>query len=84
MDLLRPQGEGLLLLQHALLPFAHHLLLEAGHRLQEVLPRHVRRREHDAAVQELVDPVQQILPVVGKVGHLVEVLDGGPGAIKVN
>ena len=82
VDLILPRGEGQLLLQHPLLPLAHHLVLEAGHGHQELLPRHVRRWEHDTAVQELVDPVQQILPVVCKVGHLVEVLAGGPKSTK--
>ena len=67
-----------------LLPLAHHLLLEVSHGLQEVFPCHIRGWEDDAAVQELVDAVQEILPVVGKIRHLVEILGGGgkPGAGK--
>lgn len=62
------------LLAFSLPPFAQQLLLEVGHRLQQVFALHVRRRDDDAAVQELVDAVQEVLPVVCEVRHLVEVL----------
>ena len=72
--LLHHSKRGVLLFELALLPLAQHLLLEVSHRFQEVFALHVRGRDDDAAVQELVDAVQEVLPVVRKVGHLVEVL----------
>lgn len=59
-----------------LLPLTQHLPLEASHRAQQLVASHLRRRQHDAAVQEAVDGVQQVLPVVRQVGCLVELLDG--------
>ena len=65
---------GLVPLQLSFLPLAQHLLLEVSHRLQEVLALHVWGWNDDAAVQEFIDTVQEVLSVVGKVGHLVETL----------
>lgn len=47
-----------------LLPLAQHLALEASDRSQQLVVAHLGRRQHDAAVQEAVDGVEQILPVV--------------------
>ena len=59
-----------------LLPLAQHLPLEAGDRVQQLVSSHLGGRQHDAEVQEAVDGVQQVLPVVCQVGRLVEVLVG--------
>lgn len=58
-------------------PLAQQLSLEGGHRAQQVPPLHLRRRDHDAAIQELADGAQKVLPVVGLVGSLVKQLGTG-------
>ena len=70
---------GLQQLDLLLLPLAEHLLLEAGDRVQQLVPSHLGRWQHNAEVQEAVDGVQQVLPVVRQVGRLVEELVGIEG-----
>lgn len=57
-----------------LFPFAQHLLLETGYRAEQLVAAHLWRRQHNTAVQEAVDSAEQVLPVVGEVGGLVELL----------
>ena len=66
------------------LPLAQHLPLKASDRAQQLIASHLWWRQHDATVKEAVDGVQQVLPVVCKVGRLVELLDGDSDTIKVN
>lgn len=70
------RSERRLPLELPLLLLAQQLLLEVCHRLQEVFAGHVRGRNDDAAVQEFVDAVQEVLSVVGKIGNIVETLRG--------
>ena len=65
---------GLVPLAFSLFSFAQQLLLEVSHCLQEIFALYVRGWNHDAAVQEFIDTIQEVLPVISKVGHLVEVL----------
>lgn len=67
-----------------LLPLAQHLALKASDGAQQLIPSHLWRGQHDAAVQEAVDGVQQVLPVVRQVSRLVEWLDGDSDIEKVN
>lgn len=64
-------GEHLHLL---LLPLAQHVALKSGDGAQQLVSAHLGRRQHDAAVQEAVDGVEQVLPVVGHVRGVVELL----------
>lgn len=66
------------------LPLAQHLPLKASDRAQQLIASHLRWRQHDAAVQEAVDGVQQVLPVICKVGCLMELLDGDSDTIEFN
>lgn len=61
-------------LEFPFLPLAQHLLLEVCHCLQEVFARHIGGWNDDAAVQEFVDTIQEVLSVVSKIGHLMETL----------
>lgn len=65
---------GVVLFEFSFLPLAQHLLLEVSHCFQEVFALHVWGWNDDAVVQELIDAIQQVLSVVSKVGHLMEVL----------
>lgn len=70
------RSERSLPLELPLLPLAQQLLLEVCHRLQEVFASHVRGRNDDAAVQEFVDAIQEVLSVMSKIGNIVETLRG--------
>lgn len=52
------------------------LALEGSHRTQQVPALHLRRWDHNAAVQELADGAQEVLPVIRLVGSLVKQLQG--------
>lgn len=65
---------GVVPLEFSFLPLAQHLLLEVSHRLQEVFALHIGGWNDDAAVQEFIDTIQEVLSVVSKIGHLVETL----------
>ena len=53
------------------------LALEGSHGAQQVSAFHLGRGDHDAAIQELADGAQEVLPVVRLVGSLVEQLEAG-------
>lgn len=61
-------------LELSLPPLAQHLLLEVSDRFQEIFSFHIRGWDDNATVQELVDTIQEVLSVISKVGHLMEVL----------
>lgn len=61
-------------LEFSFLPLAQHLLLEVRHCLQEVFALHIGGWNDDAAVQEFIDTIQEVLSVVSEIGHLVETL----------
>lgn len=65
-------------------PLAQHLPLKASDRAQQLITSHLRRRQHDAAVQKAVDGVQQVLPVVCQVGCLMELLDSDSDIKRLN
>ena len=58
-------------------PLPQQLALEGSHRAQQVTALHLRGRDNDAAVQELTDGAQEVLPVVCLVGSLVKQLGAG-------
>lgn len=60
-------------------PLPQQLALEGGHGAQQVAALHLGWRNHDAAVQELTDGAQEVLPVVCLVGGLMEQLGGRRG-----
>lgn len=64
----------MLLFEFSFFPLAQHLLLEISHGLEEVFALNVWRWNDDAAVQELIDTIQEVLSVVSKVGNLMETL----------
>lgn len=57
-----------------LLALLQHLTLEVCDAAQQLLALHLGGRQHHAAVQELIDGRQQVVPVVRQVGGLVELL----------
>lgn len=70
------QAQRRLPLEVSLLLLSQQLFLEVHHRLQEVFSGHIWRRDDDAAVQEFVHAVQEILSVFGKIGDVMETLRG--------
>jgi hypothetical protein len=58
-------------------PLPQQLTLECSHRAQQVAALHLRWRDHNAAIQELTDGTQQVLPVICLVGSLVKQLGEG-------
>lgn len=68
------QAQRRLSLEVSLLLLSQQLLLEVHHRLQEVFSSHIWRRNDDAAVQEFVHAVQEVLSVFGKIGDVMETL----------
>lgn len=53
-------------------PLPEQLALEGSHGAQQVSALHLGRGDHDAAIQELADGAQEVLPVVRLIGSIVE------------
>lgn len=58
-------------------PLPQQLALEGGHGAQQVTALYLRWGDHDAAIQELADGTQEVLPVICLVGSLMKQLGAG-------
>lgn len=63
-------------------PLPQQLPLEGSHGAQQVTALHLGWRDHDAAIQELTDGAQEVLPVVRLVGSLMKQLEAGEARTK--